>query len=35
MRGTDRTLLAGAVVGKALQDLEGESGTIEIMVTLQ
>ena len=35
MRGTDRTQLTGAIVGKALQNLESGSGTIEIMVTLQ
>jgi hypothetical protein len=35
MLGTDRTRLTGAIVGKALQNLESGSGTIEIMVTLQ
>ena len=35
MRGTDRAELTGAIVGKALQNLESGSGTIEIMVTLQ
>jgi hypothetical protein len=35
MLGTDRTQLTGAIVGKALQNLESGSGIIEIMVTLQ
>ena len=35
MHGTDRTRMQGAVVGKALQNLESGTGVIEIMVTLQ
>ena len=35
MRGTDRSLMLGAVVGKALQPLESGEGEIEILVTLQ
>ena len=35
MKGTDRTRMMGAVVGKALQPLESGSGVIECMVTLQ
>ena len=35
MLGRDRAQLTGAIVGKALQNLESGSGTIEIMVTLQ
>jgi hypothetical protein len=35
MLGTDRQNLIGATIGKALQDLESGSGTIEVMVTLQ
>ena len=35
MKGTDRNRLTGAVVGKALGDLESGSGTIEALVTLQ
>jgi hypothetical protein len=35
MKATDRTKLAGAVVGKAMQSLETGTGVIEIAVTLQ
>jgi hypothetical protein len=35
MKGTDRTLLTGAVVGKALDNLESGTGIIEAMITLQ
>jgi hypothetical protein len=35
MRGTDRSRLTGAVVGKALGSLESGTGVIEVLVTLQ
>jgi hypothetical protein len=35
MKGTDRTLLTGAVVGKALGPLDSGTGVIEVLVTLQ
>jgi hypothetical protein len=35
MRGTDRSLLTGAVVGKAMDSLESGTGVIEVLVTLQ
>jgi hypothetical protein len=35
MRGTDRTRLVGAVVGKALGALEQGTGVIQVLVTLQ
>ncbi len=35
MKGTDRSRLTGAVVGKALGDLASGTGTIEVLVTLQ
>lgn len=35
MKGTDRARMLGAVVGKALQDLESGTGVIEILVSLQ
>ena len=35
MRGSDRTLLPGAVVGKALQPFSGSKGKIEVLVTLR
>ncbi|MGE5112810.1 MAG: hypothetical protein ACM3JB_18250, partial [Acidobacteriaceae bacterium] len=35
MRGTDRSRMTGAIVGKALQNLEVGTGVIEIMVSLQ
>jgi hypothetical protein len=34
MKGTDRNRLTGAVVGKALGDLETGTGVIEVLVTL-
>jgi len=35
MKGTDRSRLTGAVVGKALGSLDSGTGTIEVLVTLQ
>jgi hypothetical protein len=35
MKGTDRNRMLGAVVGKALGSLEKNSGTVEVLVTLQ
>jgi hypothetical protein len=35
MKGTDRSLLAGAVIGKALGHLDVGKGVIEVGVTLQ
>jgi hypothetical protein len=35
MKGTDRSLLTGAVVGKALGSLDSGMGVIEVLVTLQ
>ena len=35
MKGTDRTRMLGAVVGKALGQLHSGSGVIEVLVTLQ
>ena len=35
MKGTDRSLLTGAVVGKAMGPLDSGTGTIEVLVTLQ
>jgi hypothetical protein len=35
MKGTDPTRLTGAVVGKALGDLDSGTGVIEVLVTLQ
>ena len=35
MKGTDRSKMLGAVVGKALQPLLGGEGTIQVLVTLQ
>jgi hypothetical protein len=35
MRGSDRERMLGAVVGKALEPLHGESGVIQVLVTLQ
>jgi hypothetical protein len=35
MRGTDRTRLVGAVVGKALGSLAQGTGVIQVLVTLQ
>jgi len=35
MRGSDRTMLPGAIIGKAMQPLSGASGKIEVLVTLR
>ena len=35
MKGTDRSKMLGAVVGKALEPLSGAEGTIQVLVTLQ
>lgn len=35
MRGTDRTRMLGAVIGKALGSLDSGTGVIEVVVTLQ
>jgi len=35
MKGTDRSLLTGAVIGKALGNLDSGTGVIEVLVTLQ
>jgi hypothetical protein len=35
MKGTDRSLMLGAVVGKALGSLDSGTGVIEVLVTLQ
>jgi hypothetical protein len=35
MKGTDRTRMLGAVVGKALEPLASGKGTIQVLVTLQ
>jgi hypothetical protein len=35
MKGTDRSLFAGAIVGKALGPLDSGSGVIEVLVSLQ
>lgn len=35
MKGTDRSLLTGAVIGKALGNLDSGKGEIEVVVTLQ
>ncbi len=35
MKGTDRSLLAGAVIGKALGSIDSGSGVIEALITLQ
>jgi hypothetical protein len=35
MKGTDRSRMLGAVIGKALGDLESGTGVIEVLVTLQ
>jgi hypothetical protein len=35
MKGTDRSLLTGAVIGKALGNLESGTGIIEVMISLQ
>jgi hypothetical protein len=35
MKGTDRSLLAGAVIGKALQPMNADAGVIEAVISLQ
>jgi len=35
MKGTDRSLLTGAVIGKSLGSLDAGTGVIEVLVTLQ
>lgn len=35
MKGTDRSLFAGAIVGKALESLDSGTGVIEVLVSLQ
>ena len=35
MKGTDRTRLAGAILGKAMQSLESGTGVIEVMIATQ
>jgi hypothetical protein len=35
MRGTDRSRMTGAVIGKALEPLEAGSGTVQVLITLQ
>jgi hypothetical protein len=35
MKGTDRSLLPGAVIGKAMGSLDSGTGVIEVLVTLQ
>jgi hypothetical protein len=35
MKGTDRSRMLGAVIGKALDNLESGTGVIEVVVTLQ
>lgn len=35
MRGSDKTMLPGAVIGKALQPYSGAKGKIEVLVTLR
>jgi hypothetical protein len=35
MKGTDRSKLVGAVVGKALEPLQNGKGVIQVLVTLQ
>jgi hypothetical protein len=35
MRGSDRTMLPGAIIGKAMQPLSGAKGKIEVLVTLR
>lgn len=35
MRGTDRSRMTGAIIGKALQNFESGTGVIEILVSLQ
>jgi hypothetical protein len=35
MKGTDRSRMLGAIVGKALEALNEGDGTIQVLVTLQ
>jgi hypothetical protein len=35
MKGTDRSRLVGAVIGKAMGNLDTDTGVIEVLVTLQ
>jgi len=35
MKGTDRTRMLGAVLGKALEPVEAGKGVIQVLVTLQ
>jgi hypothetical protein len=35
MKGTDRSQMLGAVIGKALGSLDSGTGVIEVLVTLQ
>ncbi len=35
MKGTDRSRMLGAIIGKALEPLDHGAGTIEVLVTLQ
>jgi hypothetical protein len=35
MKGTDRTKMTGAVLGKAMGNLNSDTGVIEVLVTLQ
>ena len=35
MKGTDRNKMLGAVIGKAMGDLESGQGVVEVLVTLQ
>ncbi|MCU1320809.1 MAG: hypothetical protein JWM43_458 [Acidobacteriaceae bacterium] len=35
MKGTNRNLMLGAVVGKAMGKLDSSKGMIEVLVTLQ
>jgi hypothetical protein len=35
MKGTDRSKMAGAIVGKALDNFESGTGVIQVLVSLQ
>jgi hypothetical protein len=35
MKGTDRSQMLGAVIGKAMGNLDSGTGMIEVLVTLQ
>jgi hypothetical protein len=35
MKGTDRSRMLGAVIGKAMGTLDSDKGVIEVLVTLQ